>query len=78
MKIDSQLIGSIFGVCGAFLISFSNPIAFFFFLVTNVSFIVMGFQKGLKPFLVLQFAFLMSTLIGIFNNFDFEWVHSII
>ena len=78
MKIDSELIGSVFGLCGAFLISFGNPIGFFFFLVTNISFIKMGYDNNLKPFVLVQFAFLASTLIGIFNNFTFDWLKGII
>jgi nicotinamide riboside transporter PnuC len=72
MRIDAELIGSSFGLVGAFLISFGNPIGFFFFLVTNLSFIKMGYDKELKPFLMVQFAFLASTIIGILNNFTFD------
>ena len=78
MKIDSELIGSVFGLCGAFLISFGNPIGFFFFLVTNIAFIKMGYDNNLKSFVLVQFAFLASTLIGIFNNFTFDWLKGII
>jgi nicotinamide riboside transporter PnuC len=69
MRIDAELIGSSFGLVGAFLISFGYPIAFFFFLVTNYSFIRMGFEKDMKSFIVVQYAFTVSTLIGIWNNF---------
>jgi len=69
MRIDSELIGSLFGLVGAFLISFGNPLAFFFFLITNLSFIRMGYEKNLRSFLIVQFAFLTSTIIGLYNNF---------
>ena len=71
MKIDAELIGSTFGLCGAFLISFGNPLGFFFFFVTNLAFIKMGYDNNLKPFVLVQFAFLASTLIGLYNNY---WV----
>jgi len=69
LKIDSEFIGSAFGLVGAFLIAFGYPISFFFFLVTNVSFLKMGYDKNMKPFVLVQFAFLTSTMIGIYNNF---------
>jgi len=65
----AEFIGSVFGLIGAFLIALGIPEAFFVFLVTNVMFIKMGFDKKLRYFTILQFAFLISTFIGIFRNF---------
>lgn len=65
----AEFVGSVFGLIGAFLIALGIPHAFFVFLVTNIMFIKMGYDKKLKYFTILQFAFLMSTMIGITRNF---------
>jgi len=67
--LSAEFIGSVFGLVGAFLIALDIKEAFFVFLVTNVMFIKMGFEKKLRYFTILQFAFLTSTIIGITRNF---------
>jgi len=67
MNLDSEFFASLFGLTGAFLISMGYPIAFFFFLTSNIFFIRMGIIKKMKPFLVMQSAFTITSLIGIWN-----------
>lgn len=68
MKYDSELFGSLFGLIGAFLIAIGMPIGFYSFLVSNLFFINMGIQKKMRPFLVLQGAFTLTSLLGIYNT----------
>jgi len=67
--LTNENIGSGTGLVGAFLISFGYPAAFLFFLASNVFFIRMGREKQMRSFLVMQMAFTLTSLIGIWNNY---------
>ena len=69
IKVDSEFLGSSAALTGAFLMSTGYPAAFFVFLVSNFFFIKMSIDKKMKSFLVMQGAFMTTSLIGIWNNF---------
>jgi len=69
IKLNNEFFGSLFGLLGAFTIAVNNPIGFWFFLISNLCMIHMGFEKKMKPFLVMQGAFLLTSLIGIYTNY---------
>ena len=69
IKVDSEFLGSGTALTGAFLMSTGYPVAFFVFLVSNLFFIKMSLDKKMKSFLIMQGAFMTTSLIGIWNNF---------
>ncbi|MBC8496014.1 MAG: hypothetical protein ISR69_14315 [Gammaproteobacteria bacterium] len=69
LKVDSEFLGSATALTGAFLMSTGYPVAFFVFLVSNLFFIKMSLDKKMKPFLMMQGAFMTTSFIGIYNNF---------
>ena len=69
IKFDSEFFGSATALTGAFLMSTGYPVAFFVFLVSNFFFIKMAIGKKMKSFLIMQGAFMTTSLIGIWNNF---------
>jgi len=69
LKLDSEFFGSGFGLVGAAFISFGVMSGFFAFLISNIFFIYMALDKKMKPFFILQIAFLITSVIGIYNNF---------
>jgi nicotinamide riboside transporter PnuC len=67
-----EVIGSILGVCGGVLIASNLDIsrwAFVIFLVSTTMFIILGYRKGMLPFLLMQCFFLMIDFLGIYRWF---------
>jgi len=69
LKFDSEFLGSFFGLIGAGMVAFGMPSGFGSFLISNVFFLKMAGDKKMIPFFVLQVAFLLTSVIGIYRNF---------
>lgn len=69
VKLNSEFYGSVFGLLGAALISIGNDYGFFAFLFSNICFLFMAAELKLRPFFLLQLAFMLTSFVGIYNNF---------
>jgi len=70
IKITIDLIGTIFGIIGALIVSFNlgiNMVGYIFFWISSLLYIIYAKRTNQKNLLVLNVFFLIINTIGIFR-----------